>query len=184
MKRFALTVLILLSLPTWQSFAQTSQASPPISKQDWMASNVDLGIVKAQLAAYRQALQQALSERDNLQAQLNQHSTDSALQSQAQQAELSRLTKQLSDLNSTISALESSSASALQRQQELLDKADNDHKAEVSSYAIRVRIWRAVALTASGAAAGALVNKGDIGTAGIGAGSGLALDLILEAFGQ
>lgn len=183
MKRFALIALILLSLLTWQSYAQTSPALPPISKQDWMSSNVDLGIVKAQLQAYRQALTSVTAERDNIKQQLDQHSTDSAQQSQAQREELTRLTQRLADLNNTISVLETSSASALKRQQDLIDKAETDHKAEVSSMNIRLHIWRGAALTAAGASSGAILGKGDLATTGIGAGAGLALDLILEVFG-
>src|SRR5574340_12211 len=131
MRRSVLIALILLSALTCALYAQTSPASPPISKQDWMASNVDLAIVKAQLAAYREALTQALQARDSLQKTLDQFSTDSAQQSQAQREELTKLTQRLADLNTTISALETSSASALARQQHRLDKADKDHRAEV-----------------------------------------------------
>lgn len=183
MRKSVLTALILLSFLTLRSYAQTSPASPPISRQDWMASNVDLAIVKAQLQAYREALISVTSERDNIKAQLDQHSTDSAQQSQAQREELTKLTQRLADLNNTISVLETSSASALQRQQDLIDKADKDHKAEVNSMNIRLHIWRAAAFVGIGAGSGAILGKGDLTTTGIGAGAGLALDLVLEVFG-
>lgn len=183
MRKSVLIALMLLSALTFETYGQALPPSPPISKQDWMASNVDLAIVKAQLSAYRQALTQALQARDVLQRTLDQFSTDSAQQSQAQREELTRLTQRLTDLNATISALETSSASVLAHQQDLLDKAEADHKAQISSMGIRLRIWRAAALVAAGASGAAVLGKGDLATTGIGAGAGLALDLVLEAFG-
>lgn len=183
MKRFVLTALILLSLLTWQSYGQTSRPLEPLNKQDWMASNVDLAITKAQLIASRQALIATQQERDNLQKIVDSHLTDSETLSAAQLAELQAQKKQLADLNSTISALESNLASATKAFQDQVTKADKDHKAEVSSMNTRLHMWRGAALTASGAASGAILGKGDLATAGIGAGAGLALDLILEVFG-
>ena len=130
---FCALIGILLLLATLPLSAQSSPLSPPISNQDWIQSNVDLAIVKAQLSAYREALRIATIERDNLKAQLDQHSIDSERQSQEQRQELEKLTQRLADLNSTISALEVNSDSAAKRVKELTDKTEADYKAQMKS---------------------------------------------------
>jgi len=192
MKRFALTVLILLSLPTWQSSAQTTPtlpSSPPPTESSVIQQRLDLALLIAQRNYWKDRsdnFEQAAKQIEKRLQDLEQSSKDSP-DPQTLQAEIASLRQQLSEARDSLKASHDTSDTLDQKikaQQGVIDKAETDHKTEMDAQRVRVRIWRAAALVSAGASGGAILGKGDIGTAGIGAGAGLALDLILEAFGQ
>jgi hypothetical protein len=191
MKKSVLIALTLLSLLTWRSYAQTiqiSQNSPPPTESSVIQQRLDLGLLIAQRNYWKDrsdSFEQAAKQIEKRLQDLEQSLKDSP-DPQILQEEIASLRQQLSEARDSLKASHGTSDTLDQKikdQQGVIDKAEADHKAEVNSMNVRLHIWRGAALVSAGAAGGAILGKGDLATTGIGAGAGLALDLILEVFG-